>query len=170
MSARPGQVRLPRLARRERLRLWLSYQRYGLALVSGGPALVVGVAWLAPWWLAAVVALPALAPIGFGVQVLARWPRKLRATEVAIARQRAGRFRDDSVRGYCGDPCFRVVADEILRRAGRGRAERAARIAEFREQVRREGDMLILVDRVGGTVVTVTGDGQLRRDAIPASR
>ncbi len=109
-----GRVRRPRLGPAERARLWLRYQRYGLLLVGVSAAAVVAAVRLGPWWLVPVVGLAALAPFGFGVQVLGRWPHKLRATEVALARLGAGRFRDRSVRAYCGDPCFRLVADRDL--------------------------------------------------------
>ena len=52
-----GRVRLPRLGRAARARLWLRYQRYGLLLVGVSPASVVAAAGLGPWWLVPVVAL-----------------------------------------------------------------------------------------------------------------
>ena len=85
------------------------------------------------------MALIALVPFKFGVTVLARWPRKLRATRIAELRIRSGRFAPASVRPYCGDPCFRVVAREILRRGGVSRADRRDLIAGWAAELRRSG-------------------------------
>lgn len=144
------------------IRLWLSYQRYGLLLVGAPPVAVAGAAWALPGWVAALVALAAIPPVRFGVEVLGRWPRKLRATRLADARIRAGRFRPAQIKGHCGDPCFRVVAAEILARAGVPRAERRAQIRTYAEQLRRERDVLVLVDHVRGTVTTIGGDARER--------
>lgn len=138
-----------------RVRLWLSYQRYGIVLTLGSLATIALAAWLAPWWLAVAVGLVALWPIGFGVIVLRRWPRKLRATLVAEHRLAAGRFRPAQVRPYCGDPCFRVVAGEILGRAGTAPAERRALIAAYRAELERERDIVVMIDHSRGVIVTV---------------
>jgi hypothetical protein len=143
----------------ERARLFVSYQRYGALLVLGPIALVAGLATIAPWWLAAGLAALALWPLSFGVTVLGRWPKKLRATIVADRRIAAGRFRPASVRAYCGDPCFRLVAHEILRRAGAPRAERRRLVAGFRAELERERDTLFVVDHARGVVITVV-DGR----------
>ncbi|HVK88454.1 MAG TPA: hypothetical protein VM513_30250 [Kofleriaceae bacterium] len=145
-----------------RARLWLSYQRYGLALVGAPFAAVGGAAVLAPWWVAMLVGLVAIAPVRFGVEVLGRWPRKLRATRISLGRIKAGRFRPEHIRSYCGDPCFRVVAHEILTRAGIPRAERRRIVARFREELRRERDVLVVIDHVRGTVITFGGDAEER--------
>lgn len=137
------------------LRLWLSYQRYAFLLL-GAPALAVAalVAWTSPWWWvpAGVVAI---LPVKFGVTVFARWPRKLRATWLASRRIEAGRFSPRSIRGYCGDPCFRIVAHEILRRAGMPRAERRRLVSQYREELRRDRSTLVIVDHLAGTVTLI---------------
>ena len=137
------------------LRLWLSYQRYALLLI-GAPALAVAAlaAWTSPWWWVPA-GLVAQWPVRFGVAVFARWPRKLRATRLATARIRAGRFSPRSIRGHCGDPCFRVVAHEILRRAGLPRAERRRIVSQYREELRRDRSTLVIVDHLAGTVTTI---------------
>lgn len=151
---------LPRLGRLARARLWLSYQRYGLLLCGGGVALPATVALLWPrlFWLWAPLALLVLKPIGFGVTVLGRWPKKLRATLIAEHRMQRGRFRPASVKSYCGDPCFRLVAREILTRAGMPAAERRALVARLRAEHEQSSRVLLLVDHATGTVFTVQGD------------
>ena len=156
----PG-LSLPALGRLARARLWLSYQRYGLLLCSSA-VVPVTVALLWPWlyWVWAPLALLALPPMRFGVTVLGRWPRKLRATLVAEHRIRRGRFRPESVRSYCGDPCFRLVAHEILTRAGMPAAERRALVARLRAEHEASSRVLLLVDHATGTVFTVQ-DGRV---------
>jgi hypothetical protein len=155
-------VRLPELGALATARLWLSYQRYAVALVGVPVAAFALAAASARWWAAAVVALAAVVPVRFGIEVLGRWPRKLRATRIAIARIQAGTFAPASVRGYCDDPCFRVVAREILARAGMSRGERRALVRDFSDQRRREGSVAIIIDHVRGTITTVGGDAQER--------
>lgn len=155
-------VRLPALGAATTARLWLSYQRYAFLLVGLPLAAFALAALYAPWWVAAIVAIVAIAPVRFGIEVLLRWPRKLRATRIGIARMRAGSFAPASVRGYCGDPCFRVVAHELLARAGMPRGERRAIVHRYADEVRRERDFAVIVDHVRGTVVTLGGNAQER--------
>lgn len=117
----------------ERFRLWWSYQRYALVLGGGAVGIVVGIAAAAPtvWWLWLVAAVPVYKLVEYTWEVGRRYPRKLRATALAIRRIEAGRFRPRSVAPYCGDPCFRVVARAILRRARIPAAEARQLIAEL---------------------------------------
>lgn len=155
-------VRLPELSLAARVRLWFHYQRYAFVLLGVPTALVVAAALALPWWAALLVALPSLAPVRFGVEVWSRWPRKLRATRVALARIEAGSFHHASIKRHCGDPCFRLVADEVLKRAGLPRSERKLVISGYAEQLRKEDSMLVLVDHVRGTVITFGGDTRER--------
>jgi hypothetical protein len=161
VPARP-RVRLPALGALARARLWLSYQRYAALLIGIPLAAVALAARHAPWVITAVVALAGLAPARFGSIVLARWPRKLRATRVALARLQAGRFALASVRRYCGDPCFRIVAREVLARSGMSWAARRALVRRYADELRREGELVMLVDHVRGTVVTIGDDTRER--------
>jgi hypothetical protein len=168
-SASAPVLSLPDLGRRARARLWLSYQRYGL-LLCGSVALPVTALLLWPglFWVWAPLALLALVPIRFGVTVLGRWPRKLRATLVAEHRMRRGRFRPESVQSYCGDPCFRLVAHEILGRAGMPAAERRALVARLRVEHEKRSRVLLFVDHATGMVFTVQ-DGRVEsRSAVSA--
>lgn len=159
-------LELPAPGRAEHVRLWLSYQRYGLVLTTGSVGLVATAVAFAPWWVWAPLAVLALWPLRFGAYVLSRWPRKLRATRIAMLRLARGTFRTASIRPYCGDPCFRVVADEILARSHLARAERRALIRRYARELEADGRYLVLVDHVGGTVFTVAGDGPIRSDSL----
>lgn len=155
-------VRLPELSPGTRIRLWLRYQRYAFVLLLAPPLVVAGLSTLLPWWLTAIATVAALAPIRFGVEVWSRYPRKLRATRIALARIEAGTFTHAHIKNHCGDPCFRLVADEILTRAGTPRPERRLVISRYAEQLRNEGSELILIDHVRGTVITVGGASRER--------
>lgn len=155
-------VRLPELPVAARVGLWLRYQRYAFLLLGVPTALVVLAALTLPWWAALLVGVAGLAPVRFGVEVWSRWPRKLRATRVALARIESGSFHHASIKRHCGDPCFRLVADEILTRAGLPRSERKLVISGYAELLRKEDSMLVLVDHVRGTVITFGGDTRER--------
>jgi hypothetical protein len=150
-------VRLPELSAATRIRLWLRYQRYAFVLVGVPTALVIAAALALPWWAALLAGIAALAPVRFGIEVWGRYPRKVRATRVALARIAAGSFHHASIKRHCGDPCFRLVADEILAASGIPRRERSLVISGYREQLRQEDSMLVLVDHVRGTVTTFGG-------------
>jgi hypothetical protein len=157
-----NKVKLPELSLLQRGRLWFRYQRYAFALI-GLPVAVITLSTRAlPWWAVALVSLVALAPVRFGIEVWSRYPRKIRATRIALARIESGTFSPASIKRHCGDPCFRLVADEILARANMPRAERKLVIKRFAEQLRKEDSMLVLVDHVRGTVLTLGGDTQER--------
>jgi hypothetical protein len=148
-------VELPRLGRLERARLWLSYQRYAILLFgAAAAAMALLVAWTSPWWWAPA-ALAALVPVRFAVSVLARWPRKLQATRVAVHRLEAGRFSPRQIRAYCGDPCFKLVAAEILRRAGLPLAQRRRLIDQYSEELRRDRSTVVIFDHTSGTVTMI---------------
>jgi hypothetical protein len=155
-------VQLPELSLAARVRLWFSYQRYAFCLMGIPTLLVLGAARVLPWWAALLVGLCAIAPVRFGVEVWGRWPRKLRATRIAMARIASGSFHHASIKRHCGDPCFRLVADEVLARAAMPRSERKEIISRYAEQLKKEDSMLVLVDHVRGTVITFGGETQER--------
>ena len=119
------------------------------------------------WWLPAAPAIIALAR--FAAFVALRWPRKLRATALADRRIASGRFTPRSIEAYCGDPCFRVVAREILTRAGFSRAERRRLVAELGASYRARSNVLVLVDRARGVQIQVGGGVVTRTETIPDS-
>jgi len=160
-----SRLALPRLSAARRARLWLSYQRYALVTLAGAAATVAAAVVALPWWLWLPLAAVSAVPVRFAAHVLASWPRKLRATRIAEHRIRAGRFAPVQVQSFCGDPCFRVVAAEILARAGIGDDERRGLIAAYRRDAEKR-DVLLLVDHTTGLVVTVGADGQFRRETL----
>ncbi len=168
-------LELPRLAPLERAWLTLSLQRYALllALLAATPVAALalvgassGAAALVGWALALVFA----AVVGArAVEVARRGPAKLHALRVALHRQRRGDFEPAQLRRHCGDPCFRVVAHEALRRAGVDAAERRRLVAAYARELRDEASALVIVDHLRGEIrrtvggrsetLALTGDG-----------
>ncbi len=126
-----GVVARPDLGTLEVARLVLSFQRYA-ALVSG---IILGLFWVASffgtswaWTLAAVLAVP----LGwFGALVALRLPHKLRLIRTQDERIRRRKFNADDLLPWVEDPCYRVVAREILVRAGRAPAAARIEVAEL---------------------------------------
>ena len=143
----------------ERLRLWVSYQRYAL----GFAALSAGLVWLSiallPWWTWPVTALVVVKMLSFAGFIVSRHSRKVRATAIAAVRIDQGRFKPESVESYCGDPCFRLVASEALSRAGYARSERRALIREYARRENERASATVIFDRHNGRVITI-GQGQ----------
>lgn len=115
----------------EAARLWLSYQRFALAWAAAALALPVTLALLgAPWWgWAAPLPLSAWG-LARARSVARQWGVKRGETRRADRRIASGEFHADQVARWCVDPCWRVVAREVLRRSGMS-------AAEVRETVRR---------------------------------
>jgi len=141
----------------ERARLWLSYQRFamGFALASTGVA-YVSLKWL-PWWTWPIAALAIAKMLMFSVFIASRHGRKVRATAIGALRIAQGRFKPASVQAYCGDPCFRVVATELLSRAGYSGTERRALVRDFTRIENERASATVIFDRRNNRVVTTSG-------------
>lgn len=154
----------------EMVRLWFSYQRYAL-LMAGAPLLVVtavAVTWPDAWWAWALLALASLPFLRFAAEIYGRWPRKIRATMLADRRIAAGRFNPRMVSRYCGDPCFRVVAREILGRADITGAERRRLIHDFSAEEAERGHTLVFAQPDGSVQIHVDGKS-IRRLSNPGA-
>lgn len=169
----PGKLRLPELRPLESLLLRVSFQRYALLLAAAAAALPVGL-WLAgvsalAAWLAALVA--SLAIGARALEVGRRGPAKLHALRVALHRLERGTFAPEQIRRHCGDPCFRLVADESLRRAGLPRRARRGIIQGYARALRDERSALVVIDHVRGELrQTIGGVTSQHRLAVPAAR
>jgi hypothetical protein len=141
------------------IRLWLSYQRYAVLLGALTLAIPTAILCFAPtvWWLYLLAAYPVIRLAMATVGVHRRWPEKLRATRLADRRIAADQFTPKFVENYCEDPCFRVVARELLRRAGYDRRQRRAIVREFARQAKANSDVVLLVDHQTGVVTTIEG-------------
>jgi hypothetical protein len=113
------------------------------------------------WWTWLVAAIPGVWVGNFAIIVLGRFPRKLRLTAIADRRIAQGTFSPRSVAGYCEDPCFRVVAHEVLRRAGVPAAERRALVEQFAAQASENATGMLVFDHERGTVTQFDGEGRL---------
>ncbi|MEZ4380433.1 MAG: hypothetical protein R3A79_03740 [Nannocystaceae bacterium] len=153
-------ITLPDVPAPERAWLWLSFQRYALLLAAAAPAPLAAVATLAAdvWWAWALALLVSLRLGAFALTIGRRWPAKLHALRVDLYRMERRRFAADRVRARCGDPCFRVVARESLRRAGLPRAERAALVRDYARALAEERSALVVFDVQRGEVRRQLGD------------
>jgi len=136
------------------VRLYLSYQRYAWLLLGLGLALLAAPRVLGPdrWWLWLLAGAGAAPLVGLGAVITGRYPHQLRATLGQYQRIADGTFDIDRLERYTGDPCSRVVAHEVLRRAGHGRSARRALVRRLARQYRQHGDGRVLVDRPDGVV------------------
>lgn len=154
--------RSSRLGPFEHVTLFLSYQRYGFALSAlalAAPATVVIVS-PTTWWAWVLAALPFFWIGGYAVAILSRFPRKLRLTKIAVRRIARGSFQPREVANCCGDPCFRVVAREILNRAGVAPSERDSLIREFQDEATIASSGMLIFDHDQGTVTRLDGEGR----------
>lgn len=147
------------LAATTRALLWLSYNRYFFLLVLAAAALLALplVPVRGSYWAWFVTAPAALVVLNFAVTIPAKHHRKLRATKRSLARLSLGTFKPEGVAKYCGDPCSRVLADQVLKQAGVARKERRRLISEYARQAEERSGQLLIVDRARGVLVTVDG-------------
>jgi hypothetical protein len=165
-ASRVKRVSLEELGIFEYIALWLSFQRY--ALLLGALALApLGLVWCTAagaWWAWCLALLVAARLGGFALEIARRWPRKLRALRVASRRIALGRFTTAEIRSYCADPCFRVVARQILRRAGLPGAQARQIIREHARALRDEASEVVIFDHRRGEVRRISGG---RTSSIP---
>lgn len=153
------QRRYHSFGRFETARLFLSYQRYAALLFLLGAVPLGATAFFLPgrWWAWVLSALVALKAWSFAVHVFSRWPGKLRVTAVAQRRMDAGRFDPSMVRSLCTDPCFRVVAAEILSRSRMSGRDARALLKSFSAEMYDESHQAIVIDHRAGRVLHVEG-------------
>jgi signal transduction histidine kinase len=153
-------ISLPDVPAHERAWLWLSFQRYALLLAAAAVAPVAAVATLAAdvWWAWAVALVVCLRLGAYALTIGRRWPAKIHALRVDLYRLERGRFSPERVRRRCGDPCFRVVARESLRRSGVARRERGELVRSYAHALREERSAVVVFDLQRGELRRRIGD------------
>jgi hypothetical protein len=120
------------------VRIWLSYQRYALALVLFA-ALLPLISWLAyptlwgVWGAAIAIGLCCL--IG-AHKIGSKFRHKLRVTAMLQRRYKRNGFTEEGLRHYSEDPCYRVVSNEIMCQAGVPAPERRAILTRLKREAR----------------------------------
>ena len=158
MSTAGIERRYHRFGRLEVMWMVLSYQRYAFLLTIISLSLLGGGAWLVAverWYFGVPLALGGIKVASFAVGVASRLSQKMRVTGVAQRRIDAGRFEPEMVRNFCGDPCFRVMAREVLRRAGLEGRERDALVAQYQAMLDEESGQTLIIDHTRGQVFKV---------------
>lgn len=128
--------------------LWLSYQRYSLILfawIFAWSAVVTYTAYTFSGWLM-IAALPALWVARFAIDIGLQYPRKRKLTQQAQAAIEDNTFHPDSLRNYCADPCYRVVANHILTLARYSPPERRAIITAHRNALQQARESVVVID------------------------
>lgn len=129
-----------------RTRLWLSYQRYALLFFALGAApLCATLALGLPWWTHLVASAAAPWAWTRAVQIARRYRDKLRLTRAFVRRIARGGYSPVLLSRYAGDPCHRVVIDEILRQSRFSRAERRTMLAELRARHEAESNVVVVL-------------------------
>lgn len=139
----------------------MSFQRYAL-LFAGGAALALScVAVFAPtvWWLWLIAILLAGKLLLVAREIAGRYPRKLRALTVGMRRIARGNFDPTMVRNYCTDPCYRVVAHTLLKRAGVPAEQRRRLVREFTAEIKREQNKTFIFNMSEGTATEIDAEG-----------
>ncbi len=152
----------------ELIRLWFSYQRYGIVLASANLLMIaatalaiVEVGGLWPWALLLIL-VPITGKLGsFAFEVFGAQRRKLRATFTHQRRISSGSFSPTAVRPYCGDPCWRLVALEVLRRAGHSAQARRALVRTFAHELDTDAHAVVIVDHQTGFVRRISDKGDV---------
>jgi len=139
----------------------LSYQRYAILIFLVAVTLILGVALVSPTsWLAWLVVAPiSLKMMLFAREIGGRLKRKLRATTVGLRRIESGSFEPRMVQSYCTDPCFRVVAHTLLRRAGFSTQERRHLIRRYTAELKREQSKTYIFNASQGTTTEIDAQG-----------
>lgn len=140
-----------------RIRLWFSYQRFGLLVLLISIAPPAAAYWALPesWWLWGGLAIAGLYGIGMAIKILAKFRHKLRVTVVYVRRYRRNGFSPALLERYADDPCYRVVCDEIMRDVGVPADERRQILKELKEEAGRP--MLFVADPETGALVEKRG-------------
>jgi len=129
--ARPA-IEVPRsIGGVEIVRLVISYQRYAVLVAVIVSALLASAWTVNATWAWAVAGTLSLGLSWFGVLVAARLPHKLRLTRTQDMRIARGKFDADDLLPWVEDPCYRVVAREILVRSGETPARAREQVADL---------------------------------------
>jgi hypothetical protein len=147
--------------------LFLSFQRYVLLIlaISTVPFGLTCYLFGFNGW-----ALCAYAPVFlilnfFASRIASQWPLKILVVKRAYAHLSREQFRPERYVKYCDDPCWRVVVNHILKKAGFKAMTRREMLASYRQRASDMSSMVVLVNREKGFVQTIT-NGQVQTTAL----
>lgn len=139
----------------QKILLFFSYQRYAFLLFPISLFLLIFPYLLLPkYFLSWIIIIPlgitGLFVFFFSMNVAFQYPRKIRATKTLFKKISDENFSSANIKSYCKDPCWRVVADTILKEASIGKTERKKIILSFKEELLQESKRVVLIDKKNG--------------------
>jgi hypothetical protein len=135
--------------------LFLSYNRYALAIVLLSLTIPTALFVFFRWYFWVPAALAALRALYWARHIARQYPKKLHITKKMLLAQRNHTFQNPDIVKYCGDPCYRVVAHHVLAAAQVPAPERRRLVRNYVEQAHDLAHALVFVDRERGRVVTI---------------
>lgn len=141
-------------------RTWLvaKFGLYAWLMLAGGCALAVvplAMSESVVWWGVVAWVLAVLLASWAGA-ILSQFPRKQALVRRYRWMAREGRFSPADIAHLCGDPCYRLVADEILRFTPHSKGRKAL-IRQLNEQQAMFGLGKVTVDPERGVLVLYNG-------------
>jgi hypothetical protein len=151
----------------KKLMLYFSFNRYTYLILAGTFAVIFPIilflfSW---WWLWVPLCLIGLWFLKFSFNIHAQTSKKFHITKKWIFNIKHENAEMDEMIKYCEDPCYRVVAKEILIQKGIGSKERKKIINDYKEEAIKRNKMIIIVDKKNG-VIYKTVDGKLEKSKI----
>jgi hypothetical protein len=141
--------------RLQRLGYFLSYNRYALLILVLSLAIPAVLFVFLRWYFWVPATLVALRALYWAWHIARQYPKKLHITKKMLWAQQNRTFRNEDIVKYCGDPCYRVVAHQVLARTGVPAPERRRLVSEYVDQAHDLAHALVFVDREKGRVVTI---------------
>ncbi|MBU1244746.1 hypothetical protein KJ612_16230, partial [Myxococcota bacterium] len=142
-------------SRRQRLGYFLSYNRYALLILLLSLAVPTVLFLFFRWYFWVPATLVALRALYWAWHIARQYPKKLHITKKMALAQQNRTFQNEDIVKYCGDPCYRVVAHQVLAQARVPAGERRRLVREYVEQAHDLAHALVFVDREKGRVVTI---------------
>ena len=147
--------------------MFFSFQRYALLLVAI-PTVPFGLAFYVfefKWWALLVYAPFFLGLNFFASRIATQWSFKFLVVKRAYLQLSRGQFRSGRYAKYCTDPCWRLVVNHILKKAGFGAKARRGMLNDYQIKAADMSSMMIFVDRAKGIVQTIE-NGQIRTSTL----
>ncbi|MBN2722588.1 MAG: hypothetical protein JXR95_00795 [Deltaproteobacteria bacterium] len=132
----------------KKLKLYFSFNRYAYLLLISGillplSSLILKPAW---WWLTLLLLFPAIWMIKWAYFIHSQTSKKFHILKKQMFEHSESGGELSPLSKYCGDPCYRVVADEILIQRNVGFFERRKIIRKNTRIARSENNFSFAVD------------------------
>ncbi|MGM0598091.1 MAG: MerC domain-containing protein [Myxococcota bacterium] len=130
----------------KKIKLYFSFNRYSFLLLFCAllPALVIILLKPQWWWLWGIFALVGIWLLRWAWLIHAQTFKKFHILKKNIYRQ--NQTEKSSIGKYCSDPCYRVVANEILANQGLGFRQRKKIIRKMKKTAAEENKYSVVVD------------------------